>query len=95
MNATKPSAKDRRLAAARAINEKWTAGTEYGNHIPLVTMDAREEIAAEILTLLPLGRTIRWEAAVNNWAEAVRVANSIEQLRWAYVQYGWDLGYYA
>lgn len=50
----------------------------------------RDEIAGNIRKLAQLGRTDRWQVAIENWARAVE---SEANLDWAFLQYGIWAGY--
>lgn len=76
----------RRIAAINTVNDAVVT-TQYvhGEWTNVWTTTDRDEVAALIRTLAPLGRTIRWNDAVESWAFAVE---EHENFTWAFFQYG-------
>lgn len=84
--ARKPSAQDKRFAAMRALGDA-IVGTERNADGVLVQVwhvTDREQIAAAIRELAPLGRTDRWHAAVESWA--LLVLDTDNDMPWAFFQ---------
>lgn len=78
----------RRLDALRALCSRHVnAANDY---TPTAT---REQIAADIETLAPLGRTDRWKGEVAGWATLV--LDTDYDLTWAFNQGGIYVGYAA
>lgn len=80
----------RRLAAINTVATA-TREAEITEEGPVVTWHVthanREALAADLRDLAPLGRTDRWQAAVESWAAAVEESTP-ETFRWAFDQHG-------
>ena len=62
----------------------------YGPDGKLIMTD-RQAIADMLATLKPLGRTQRWQDAIDSWI--IMVLDTDYDLHWAYGQYGIYAGY--
>ena len=52
------------------------------------TADQRDAVAVLIRDIAPLGRTDRWQGAVERWARAVENAESDQQFQHSFFQFG-------
>lgn len=74
------SATVKRFEGIKAVSTETVTTTTEGNTFH----GTRTEIAARIRNLAKLGRTDRWQAAIEGWAVAVETEDSLE---WAFLQY--------